>query len=44
MTARMNAAVPVRTAKTARGYCEMKKGTVPANISGTSVTVSFSAL
>jgi hypothetical protein len=38
MTAMMNAAVPVRTANTARGYCETKKGAVPANISGTSVT------
>jgi hypothetical protein len=32
--ARMSTAVPVRTANTARGYCDMKKGTVPANISG----------
>ena len=44
MTARMNAAVPVRTANTARGYCDTKNGTVPANISGKSVTVSLSAL
>ena len=44
MTAMMNAAVPVRTANTARGYCDTKKRAVPANISGTSVTVSFSAL
>ena len=44
MTTRMNAAVPARTANTARGYCDAKKGTVPANISGKSVTVSLSAL
>ena len=44
IAARMSAAVPVRTANTARGYCDTKKGTVPANISGKSVTISFSAL
>ena len=44
MTVTISTTVPVRTTNTARGYCDTKKGAVPANINGTSVTVSFSAL
>jgi hypothetical protein len=44
MAAETSAAVPATAANTARGYCAMKNGTVPANSNGKSVTTSLSAL
>ena len=44
MTATTHAAAPVNTAVTASGYCTKKNGTVPANSSGKSGTISFSPL
>lgn len=43
-TAPTSTTLPVTTAVTASGYCTTKNGTVPANASGRSVTISFNPL